>query len=108
MSFWVFIYRIAWIFLVALISIGIFSLFYPQYRQHQAYTHKREILQEEIRLQQELIESLKIKQERFQRDPKFVEHLAHEWGLAKPDETIFKFENERLYMSTNDAGAAAP
>lgn len=108
MSFWVFIYRVAWVLLVVLISIGVFSLFYPQYRQYRAYKVQEEELEAEIRHHRELMQSLKKKQDRFERDPEFVEHMAHEWGLAKPNETLFKFDEDSYPSATNRLRSSSP
>ena len=104
MSFWVFIYRIAWVLLVVLITIGIFSLFYPQYRQYRGYKDRQTELREQIRHENELIQTLKSKQHKFEHDPEYVEHIAHEMGLAKPNETIFKFVEDE---TNRPSGASA-
>lgn len=103
MSFWVFIYRIAWVLLVVLIAIGIFSLFYPQYRQYRVYKDRQTELREQIRHENELIQTLKSKQHKFQHDPEYVEHIAHEMGLAKPNETIFQFVDDETNSTVPDA-----
>lgn len=94
MNIWTAIYRISWITLGILIVVGILSMFWPQYRQYKEYQRREAILLEELREEQALLQALKEKQERFQSDPRFVERLAHDMGLVKPDESIFKFMDD--------------
>ncbi|MBN1268826.1 MAG: septum formation initiator family protein [Kiritimatiellae bacterium] len=95
MSHWEAIYRSAWIILGVLFAIGILCMFWPQFRQYQEYQRREAELSEEIRLEQEIIRHLQRQQERIQHDPRFAEHVAHEMGLAQPEETIFKFVDDR-------------
>lgn len=91
MNIWDLIYRLAWIVLFILLLIGTGVLVTPklnEYRETQA--HKQE-LEKQIRLEEEMLKVLKLKQQRFESDPEFVRGLAHEMGLAAPDEVIFKY-----------------
>ena len=52
-------------------------------------------LQEEIRLEQELLRHLQEQQQRLLTDPRFVEKVAREeLRYVKPGETIFKFVDD--------------
>ncbi|HBA83322.1 MAG TPA: hypothetical protein DCZ95_04425 [Verrucomicrobia bacterium] len=100
MNVWVLIYRIGWIALAVLIVIGVSSMFWPQIRQQQELQRKEAILEEDIRLEEEMIKHLKVQQERLRSDPRFVEKIAREeLGYAKPDETIFKFVDDEPQTS---------
>jgi cell division protein FtsB len=91
MSYWQVIYKSSWVALGVLFAIGIVCVFWPQVQQHREYQRHEAELQAEIELEKEITAHLKRQQERFQNDPRFVEHVAHELGMAKPNETIFKF-----------------
>lgn len=94
MSHWVVIYRFAWITLTLLVLIGIGFMFMPLVQQDREAQRREATLKEEIRMDEERIRQLKIQQERFETDPAFVERIAHEMGLARPDETIFRFVDD--------------
>jgi len=92
MNFWTYVYRFSWIVLGILALILGASLFLPQLRQYQELQRRKAAIEEEIRLEQQLLAHLKRQQERLRRDPRFVERIAREeFGLAKPGETIFRF-----------------
>ncbi|OGV47029.1 MAG: hypothetical protein A2X46_07615 [Lentisphaerae bacterium GWF2_57_35] len=75
-------------------------MFWPQIRQQQELQRKEAILEEDIRLEEEMIKHLKVQQERLRSDPRFVEKIAREeLGYAKPDETIFKFVDDEPQTS---------
>ena len=95
MNFWVFIYRVALVAVGILVVIGVIFMFLPQIEQQRELQRKEAQLQEEVRLEEELLQHLKRQQERLRSDPRFVEKIAREeFGLAKPGETVFKFVDE--------------
>ena len=95
MSFWVGLYRAAWIILGVLFLIGALAAFTPPIRQYREMRRMEAALQEEIRLKEEILHHLKDQQERLQSDPAFVEKIAREeLGLARPGETVFKFADD--------------
>ena len=94
MNPWVVIYRFAWFTLGGLLLIAMLCLFSPQYKQYREYQRTEAELEDQIRLEEEMLTLLKRKQEQFRSDPRFVEKIAHEFGLAKQDEVIFKFMDE--------------
>ena len=97
MNFWVLIYRIGWVALGILLVIALVSIFLPQIMQYQELRHREAILQEDIRLEDEMLKHLKEQQERLKSDPRFVERMAREeLGYAKPGEIVFKFEGENV------------
>lgn len=95
MSFWVGLYRAAWIALGVLFVVGAVAAFAPPIRQYRELRRMEADLQEEIRLKEELLHHLKQQQERLQSDPEFVEKIAREeLGLARPGETVYKFADD--------------
>jgi cell division protein FtsB len=91
MSYWSTIYRFAWIALAVLVLIGMGFMFVPLIQQDREFQRRENELRDEIQHSEERIRELRLKQERFQSDPAFIERVAHEMGFAKPNETIFRF-----------------
>lgn len=94
MNLWKFIYRMSAAVVVLVVVAVILRFFYPKWSEYRSAQAERARLQEEIRLNQELIRVYKLKQERFKNDPEFVERMAHEIGLAKDNEIIFRLQEE--------------
>ena len=95
MNLWIFIYRFSWSILAVLAFAALITAFAPPIRQFRELQHKQAQLEEEVRLEEEMLKYLKTKQERLLNDPRFVEKIAREeLGLAKPGETIFKFVDD--------------
>lgn len=94
MSTWNIISRMASFALGALVLIGMGFMFVPLIQQDQEYQRREDHLRSEIQAKQERIRELQLKQERFESDPAFLERVAHEFGLAKPGETLFRFIDE--------------
>ena len=95
MNFWVTIYRVGWITLAILVVVAVVAMFVPQIKQYNELHRKESALQDEIRLEEEIIKHLKDQQERLEKDPRFVEKLAREeLGYAKPGETVFRFTDD--------------
>ena len=95
MDNWQTIYRSAWIILGVVLVIGGVCVFWPPIRQYREYQRRETELAEEKQLEEELIKHLKIQQQRFQNDPRFVEQVAYDLGLVKPNETLFKFVDDK-------------
>jgi len=102
MSYWDVIYRSAWAALGVLIAVAVLCMFWPKIRLHQEYQRKEAELLEEKRMEEQLIMHLKRQQERFKSDPKFVERIAHEQGMAWTNETLFKFVDDGAGMEADD------
>ncbi len=95
MNFWVMLYRIGWIALGILFCVAVTAMFLPQIKRYQDLRHTESTLQEDIRLEEEMLNHLKKQQERLQTDPRFVEKIAREeLGYAKTNETVFKFVDD--------------
>jgi cell division protein FtsB len=93
---WQLIYRSAWVALFVMGLVGASVAFIPKWQEHRALQRQRAAAEEALRDEEEMLKVLKMKQERFQRDPRFVEQIAHDLGMAKPDEVIFKFHDEAV------------
>jgi cell division protein FtsB len=94
MSQWSIIYRFAWVALGLLVLVGMGFMFLPLVQEDREYQRRESDLREEIRADEERVRELREKQARFQSDPAFVERVAHEIGLVKQDEVIFRFVDE--------------
>ncbi len=95
MSIWAFIYRVGWIALIALIVVGVFSMFWPKIREYQELQRQEARQLEAQRTEEEMLKHLKRQQERLRSDPRFVERIAREeLGLVKPGDTVFRFVDE--------------
>ena len=100
MNHWVMIYRIGWITLAVLVVIAVTAMFEPKFKQYRELRRKEAALQDEIRLEEEMVKHLKNQQERLRSDPRFVEKLAREeLGYAKPGETVFRFTDDEAPQS---------
>lgn len=95
MNFWVLLYRIGWVAFAILLVIAVISLFVPQINQYREIRRRDAVLQEEIRLKEEILRHLKDQQDRLRSDPRFIEKIAREeFGFARPGETVFRFVDE--------------
>ena len=88
----VFVICLAAFILVAAIAAA--CLLLPRCRRlNEMYRVKEQREQENLELADKTSE-LQSNQERFARDPAFVERTARDAGLVKPGETVFKFTND--------------
>ncbi|HIE09984.1 MAG TPA: septum formation initiator family protein [Kiritimatiellae bacterium] len=85
------LYRGVWSLIALLLTVGLFSLFGPQYLQYRSYTRRIRELDAAIEREQTIIKKLQLKQQRLKVDPDFLKRVAHEMGMAEPDEVIFRF-----------------
>ena len=93
MNGWSAVYRSAWVALFILFTIGLVCIFLPKcHHLRQLQQHKAE-LQRENRETASLTRALQAKQERFSSDPAYVERVARETGMVKPNEVIFQYTN---------------
>ena len=90
MTYWEWIYRTMWIALGVLAAIGILCLFGPRISRYEDFRQRETELREEIRMEEEIIKHLRLQQQRLQADPRFLERLAHEQGLARTNEVLFQ------------------
>ena len=88
---WDAVYKGAWAVLISLLIIGGVCMFIPKLQEYRRYQSTAAKLAEDTRQEEEIIKHLKMQQERFRTDPRFVEFVAHEMGMVKSNETIFTF-----------------
>lgn len=94
MSYWVVIYRTGWIALAVLGLVGASVAFVPKWNEYRGYQRRNTEMAREEALEQEMLNLLKSKQERFRTDPRFVARIAHDLGLARSNEVIFRFQGD--------------
>jgi len=73
---------------------GVFFAFLPKIDQFNTYQARKAELDEDIRIHDELVKELRLKQERFGSDKYFVQQIAHEIGFAHEGETIYQFNDK--------------
>ncbi len=91
MNKWVVLYRLSWILFGVLFVVIVITTYAPQFRNQSEMQKKKVALKEEIRKLRADTEELLSKQERFKTNPEFVEQTAKETGMARPDDTVIKF-----------------
>lgn len=95
MNAWKFIQRICLILILILVAGIVASFFRPLIQRQKELRAREEALRLDIQKEAEQLRVLKLKQEKLQEDPRFIEKIAREdLGLAKPGETIFRFVDE--------------
>jgi hypothetical protein len=93
-SYWVVIYRTGWIALAGLGLVGASVAFVPKWKEYRDYQRRNAEMAREEALEQEMLNLLKSKQERFRTDPRFVVRIAHDLGLARSNEVIFRYQGD--------------
>jgi cell division protein FtsB len=91
MNFWILVYRLAWMVVVASGVVAIVCIFLPKTHNYQTLQNRKEALEQANEATEARIRKLNLNQKRFRSDPEFVERSAREQGMAKPGETIFRF-----------------
>ncbi|AKJ63622.1 hypothetical protein L21SP4_00341 [Kiritimatiella glycovorans] len=91
---WNMLYRLAWIFVGVLVLGSAGFAFYPKLQQYQRYQEKRAEMERRIEVREDQIRELRNRREHFLNDPEYAERIAHEMGLARPEETLFRFIDE--------------
>ncbi len=95
MNIWTWAYRVGLALIAILVVIGVAAVFAPQIGRYQELRRREAALQEEIRLEQEILRHLQEQQQRLLTDPRFVEKVAREeLRYVKPGETVFKFVDD--------------
>ena len=96
MNFWKFIQRVCILLSLALVAAIIaFRFFVPKIREQRQLQTRAEEVRQDIQKEAEQLRLLKLKQEKLQEDPRFIEKIAREdLGYAKPGETVFRFVDE--------------
>ena len=102
MSPWVVIYRSMWGLLLTLVVIGLICVFTPKCQSIRELQRKKATIQEENRRIDQATQELRLKRERFESEPAFVERVAREAGMVRMDEVMFQVTNEPEHRSRQD------
>ena len=95
MNVWKFTQRICLLAIIGLVVGIVLRLFLPLLDRQEALRAQEETLRQDIQREAEHLRQLRLKQEKLQEDPRFVEKIAREdLNYAKPGETIFRFVDE--------------
>ena len=96
MNAWKFIYRLGLIACILLAAaIIVFRFYLPKIREQRRLRAEKAAIELDIQKEAEQLRMLKLKQEKLQEDPRFIEKIAREdLGYAKPGETVFRFVDE--------------
>jgi len=91
-----FIRRVCLILIVLFaIMIIVLRFFVPKAQEVKTMSAREAELRLDIQHEAEQLRMLKLKQEKLQEDPRFIEKIAREdLGYAKPGETVFRFVDE--------------
>lgn len=96
MNYWKFTYRMGLILsILMIVAIIVFRFFLPKIREQKELRERSAELREDIQRAAEELRLLRLKQQKLQEDPRFIEKIAREdLGYAKPGETVFRFDEE--------------
>ena len=97
-NFWVLLYRAALIAVAVAIAIAVVCVFLPQENRLRVLQSKKVALQETTSKQEARLRELDDDQNQFRKNREFVERIAREQGMAKPGETIFRFEGTNAHV----------
>lgn len=95
MNVWKVIQRLCLLVSVVLLAVIVTRLFLPLIERQRELRARQEELRRDIQRSAEQLRMLKLKQEKLQTDPRFIERIAREdLGYAKPGETVFRFVDD--------------
>lgn len=95
MNWWKVIQRFCLLISLVLLAGIVVRLFMPLMERQRELRARREELRNDIQKAAEELRMLKLKQEKLQEDPRFIEKIAREdLGYAKPGETVFRFVDD--------------
>ena len=93
MNFWLITYRSLCVALVLILITGVIAVFLPKIRENTEKHRRIQEMEEANRIQEDAMNKLRLKHERFLSDPRYVEQIAREeLGKSRPGETIFRFQ----------------
>jgi cell division protein FtsB len=95
MNVWKFTQRLSLLAIVALTVGIVLRLFLPLLERQKELRARKRRCARDIQTEAEQLRMLKLKQEKLQEDPRFIEKIARDdLGYAKPGETVFRFVDE--------------
>ena len=98
-SGWDNVYRFVWLVIALIFAIVLVMAFVPRCRRLTELKKRRADLQEQIRLQEIVTQEMREKQNEFTKDPGYVERVAKEAGMIRPDEVVFKASNSQARVA---------
>jgi cell division protein FtsB len=96
MNYWVLLYRAAWAVVGVAILVGLVCIFLPRARSYQDLQKRKHTLREANARLEERAQQFEENEHRFKTDPEFVERIARGQGMAKPGETIYRFQGTNV------------
>lgn len=90
-AIWTLITRVFWIVVFGGCIAVFLALFIPRYSQYNRLNQRIREMNETNRELEAAVRRLEMRQQRFVSDPAFVERTAREIGMARPNETIYKY-----------------
>lgn len=100
MNYWVLLYRVAWVVVGVSIAVAVVCVFLPRANNLQELQKRRAALQQGNARLEDKLRQLEDNEHRFRSDPEFVERTAREQGMARPGETIFRFQGTNIQSVT--------
>ncbi len=99
MNPWTFSLRLAQLLAVVLVMAMVaVHWFVPLIKKQKQLSNELAAKTKNVQETAEYLRRLKLKQEKLQEDPRFIEKIAREeLGFAKPGETVFRFEEDAPY-----------
>jgi cell division protein FtsB len=97
LSYWDKIKNWVWALCTFTILAALMVIFVPEYQRYRRNVAELAMQQAEQKKEDQQLQKLKDDLKRFKNEPAFVERIAHEHGMVKPGEILFKFvdENDR-------------
>jgi len=80
---------------VALGLVGAGLFFLPKYQELQRRESRCADLQSRIEQKQQAITEIRVRQQRLQTDPSFVEQIARQNRRIRPNEIVFVYDTDR-------------
>ncbi len=74
--------------------VGFAMMFIPQYQKHSANEQRLEELRRDREREENRLQDLRVRQQRFQTERSYVRKVAHEIGMVEPHEVIFRFYDD--------------
>lgn len=92
---WNALFKVAVASLVLMAVVFVFILYRKPLKERDVLLARKAALEKIVADQRTRFDGLKLRQEKLQTDPRFVEKLAREeFGYARPGEVVFKFEGD--------------
>ena len=92
---WEGVIRFCWVALIVLSAIGVTLIFTPKCRTLRELQRKKAAIEQENQRTEAAILDLQMRQHQFKTDPAFVERTAHEIGMVKSNEAMFRISKEQ-------------